>query len=201
MNPCWDLHNPHPIAWHSGEGPQGPGDGEDSHHTRRGSGLSCARGSQCRCTLGVSSHCHFYWWMGPAPYIYFIFFFLPWKSKSGSWVGREPAKMNSNEPISIEIGSLPCQRLIKPNALNSLQQTRCWRQCPPSCLQEITHNFKIKRIKIEVGVYSYVHTSVPLQGPFLTSWQKSSGTTQRLFSEKREKRTYIFSAPCSFPEW
>lgn len=96
----------------------------------------------------------------------FFFFFLPWKSKSGSWVGREPAKMNSNEPISIEIGSLPCQRLIKPNALNSLQQTRCCRQCPPSCLQEITHNFKIKRIKIQVGVYSYVHTYVPLQGRF-----------------------------------
>lgn len=81
------------------------------------------------------------------------FFFLLWKSKSSSWVGREPAKMNSNEPISIEIGSLPCQRLIKPNALNSLQQTRCCRQCPLSCLQEVTHNFKIKRIKIQVGVY------------------------------------------------
>lgn len=144
----WRGQTPHQQWWH-------------------GSGLSCARGSQCRCSLCVSSHCHFYWWMGPAPYIYFIFFsFLPWKSKSGSWVGREPAKMNSNEPISIEIGSLPCQWMIKPNALNSLQQTRCWRQCPPSCLQEITHNFKIKRIKIEVGVYSYVHTSVPLQDPF-----------------------------------
>lgn len=95
-----------------------------------------------------------------------FFFSLPWKSKSGSWVGREPAKMNSNEPISIEIGSLPCQRLIKPNALNSLQQTRCWRQCPPSCLQEITHHFKIKRMKIQVGVYSCVRTSIPLQGCF-----------------------------------
>lgn len=133
----------------------------------QGSGLSHAGGSRCSRSPGVLSHCHFYWWTGPTPYMLGVFFFfLPWKSKSSSWVGREPAKMNSNEPISIEIGSLPCQRLIKPNALNSLQQTRCWRQCPPSCLQEITHNFKIKRIKIQVGVYSYVRTSIPLQGRF-----------------------------------
>lgn len=126
-------------------------------------GRGCRRSPACPRIVLCS--CHFCWWMGLTPYVVF-FFFLPWKSKSGSWVGREPAKMNSNEPISIEIGSLPCQRLIKPNALNSLQQTRCCRQCPPSCLQEITHNFKIKRIKIQVGVYSYVHTYVPLQGRF-----------------------------------
>lgn len=125
----------------------------------QGSGPSHAHPARPRVVSSISG------W-DQLPTFIIIFFSLPWKSKSGSWVGREPAKMNSNEPISIEIGSLPCQRLIKPNALNSLQQTRCWRQCPPSCLQEITHHFKIKRMKIQVGVYSCVRTSIPLQGCF-----------------------------------
>ena len=30
------LHKPHPTAWHDGEGPQGPGGGEDPHHNSGG---------------------------------------------------------------------------------------------------------------------------------------------------------------------